>query len=722
MSIVLGPFRCVLVLILGVAYPLTGLSAERFAYSANAHDYSISVYSVDKESGALRHLSHTPVPKLPSDAVMHPSGRFVYVVSKTPDTIAAYATNPVTGALKKVPGSPFPSKARSPYTLAFHPSGNFAYVAARFAGVGAYRVDRQTGALTPIPGSPFKAQERTRSVSVHPSGQFVYAVNGYSNSVSAYAVDSQTGVLKQLAGSPFSVGDMGPINYKEQLMEGVPLGAGGIPYHIALDPKGQFAFVVNWAAANVTVFRINAENGQLAPVDGSPFFTGFNPYSVSVHPSGEFIYVAQWSANEIMVHAVDAQTGRLTPTVGAPFSSGGEGPVAVKFSADGHRAYVPHFESNDVALHDVDKKTGTLQLKEIVKTRDAPWAFTLYEGEENTTPPRERVIAVEDGGVSLLALEQDKLVQKGRIASKAQKVAMANLPGGRFAYLLDQVAGSVATFSIEVTSGEITPVSDAVVKTGGNPVDLTVDANGWYLYVTNSADNTLSIYYLDPQTGRPKAVKGSPIQTGRGPTSVTLDRAARFAYVLNADANNVSVFRHFSGTAPLLLESRKYGSPFATGEKPAALTVEPTGRFVYVANAGSNNVSAYLINHQTGGLSDLPGSPFVAGQRPASIVSHPNGQWLFVANELSSDVIVYRIETELGALNRIYKTETLPVTILPFKPRMLRMNAAGNSLYVLSAGGRRLQRYSVDAALGRLQLVSEKTFVKTVSDVQLIDE
>jgi len=40
------------------------------------------------------------------------------------------------------------------------------------------------------------------------------------------------------------------------------------------------------------------------------------------------------------------------------------------------------------------------------------------------------------------------------------------------------------------------------------------------------------------------------------------------------------------------------------GTSPLSVTVDPTGKFAYVANTGSNTVSAYAINARTGALSN----------------------------------------------------------------------------------------------------------------------
>jgi len=49
--------------------------------------------------------------------------------------------------------------------------------------------------------------------------------------------------------------------------------------------------------------------------------------------------------------------------------------------------------------------------------------------------------------------------------------------------------------------------------------------------------------------------------------------------------------------------------------------VDTTGQFAYVANASSNNVSAYAINRTTGALAPAPGSPFAAGTFPVSVAT-----------------------------------------------------------------------------------------------------
>src|SRR5450432_1423432 len=90
----------------------------------------------------------------------------------------------------------------------------------------------------------------------------------------------------------------------------------------------------------------------------------------------------------------------------------------------------------------------------------------------------------------------------------------------------------------------------------------------------------------------------------------------KFVYVVNfcvsrrdCSAGNVSAYTINSATGAL---REIAGSPFAAGSDPQSVTVDPSGRFAYVANFFGNNVSAYTINRSTGALRAVAGSLFAA--------------------------------------------------------------------------------------------------------------
>jgi len=58
----------------------------------------------------------------------------------------------------------------------------------------------------------------------------------------------------------------------------------------------------------------------------------------------------------------------------------------------------------------------------------------------------------------------------------------------------------------------------------------------------------------------------------------------------------------------------------AAGIQPSSVTVDPSGKFAYVANAGFANVSTYSINTTTGVLTPV-GAAVAAGTAPVSITT-----------------------------------------------------------------------------------------------------
>ncbi|HHI93385.1 MAG TPA: hypothetical protein ENK04_07730 [Gammaproteobacteria bacterium] len=695
-------------LLYSLTVPVLATENVRFAYTTNDVDASLARYSIDPYSGQLRFIDYLPLGKNPPEAVIDPSGRYLLALSQSINRLFVYRINHQNGVLAPVPGSPFDVKGAGPFNIVFHPTGRFFYIALRFSGVGAYAFDPETGAVRVLPDSPYPAQERTRAVALTPTGHFLYALNSYVSTISAFGVDAQTGALTPLSGFPIPVGDAGEYDY-QYLSQDVPSTAGAVPYHMLIGVQGRFVLVPNLAGGTISVFRINPDSGQLKEVAGSPFFAGFNPHSIALHPNGRFVYAIRGRDSVIEVLELDAKTGRLAQTPGSPYETGGQGPAEIVFSDRGQRAYIINWDSNDVAQMDVSTDTGALAVREVVKTRSGPWSFVLAEGDK-ALPVHIRVFAaLGEKGLSWTKNRDLSAMRPQSVAGGVSALAVG--PKQRLIYVIDRAAGSLTALSLN-KAGDMEPVVDGRVATGKGPSDVVIDKNGWYAYVTNADDNTMSVYYIDKKNGRPKPVKGSPFNTGKQPTFISLDPAARYAYVVNTGDDTVSVYRYRSNVTPLIFETVYYGSPFATGKAPASIEIDPTGRYAYVANAGSNDISAYRIHHQTGALSSLPGSPFKAGRKPQSLLVHPDGQWLFVGNHDSSDISVFRIETALGALADVNKALKLP-----FKPGRLQWNSADERLVVLADDGTKWLTLSLDIHTGMLARATEPPLKTPILDL-----
>jgi YVTN family beta-propeller protein len=79
--------------------------------------------------------------------------------------------------------------------------------------------------------------------------------------------------------------------------------------------------------------------------------------------------------------------------------------------------------------------------------------------------------------------------------------------------------------------------------------------------------------------------------------------------------------------------------------------VDSAGKFAYVTNFESNDVSMYTIDATTGALTPI--GTIAAGQSPTSIAIHPSGKFAYVTNSASNDVSIYSVDAATGALTLI---------------------------------------------------------------------
>jgi 6-phosphogluconolactonase len=268
---------------------------------------------------------------------------------------------------------------------------------------------------------------------------------------------------------------------------------------------------------------------------------------------------------------------------------------------------------------------------------------------------------------------------------------------GRYAYVANETSNTISAYSIDASSGTLTPLANSpFASTGTTPVAAVVDPNGGYLYVANNGSADVSVYAIDDSTGALSAV-GEPVGAGNGPFALLVDPADQFLYVANKTDNTVSVFQIQGGGALAEIS----GSPFAVGTEPTSLKTDPGGNFLYVTDYAENAVAAFSIEPGGGALAAIGGSPFGAGSGALSIAIDPTGTYAYVANETGASVSMFSINPSTGALAALSGSPTPTHT----NAEAVAVDPAGRFLYVATAGNE-LSSYSITPASGELTLAS----------------
>jgi 6-phosphogluconolactonase (cycloisomerase 2 family) len=655
-------------------------NVPRFAYVANSGDNTISIYTVNATNGKLRHNGYAMTGAGPQSVTVDPSGKFAYVANYGSTTVSCYTINAATGALTSA-GTV--TAGTSPYSVTMDPAGKFAYVA-NFgsASVSAYTIDGATGVLTQIDADSgtagtqnFPTGAQPLSVTVAASGKFAFVVTN-GGEISAFTIDPATGALTS-AGT---------------------VATGFAMRSVAVDPTGKFVYVA--ATLNfgrVLAYSVNATTGALSPVAGSPFSsTGDFPIAVTVDPSGKFVYVANYSTANVSQYSIDPGTGALTSmgTIAA-----GINPSSVTVDPSGKFLYVTNQGSHTVSIFPITP--AGLNTPSTVAARKGCAAMAMTRGTAAVTYTPKFAYAANYGPGSIVSAytinaATGALTALADTSTLSLGTSVTVDPSGRFAYTTHEVlfetpTVNVSTYTIDSTSGVLTRVG-AAAAVASFPASITVEPSGRFAYIANSASDSVSVHTIDAATGA-LTYMGFLI-TESGPVSIAVDPSGRFAYVVNYDSASISgylVNASSGALATIDLNGALVGTAMGAGSSPTSVTVDPSGKFVYVTQI--NGVNAYVIDAATGVL--INASFAAAGTDPRSVIVEPSGRFAYVANG-GGNVSAFSINATTGALT------SFGTVTAGDQPRSITVDPSGKFAYVANLGSNDVSVYAINAASGAL--------------------
>jgi len=635
----------------------------RYLYSTDDLTGRVSVHTINAATGQLRFHGFAVVnPASPTDntanVVLSPSGVFLYAADSDINEIygfvlspdgqlhslgftqpvgAAYqlatvlnassqqmflyafaggslwvaSINPLSGLLENLISSTPPGMTTP---MVFDGLGRYAYFGIN-TGIEGYSIDAGTGALTGLTESPFSAGESgsyNLILAVSPSGSFLYAVNPNDDKVYAFSI-AATGALTDLGSQD----------------------TGNIPSAMAIDPSSHYVFVANKQDATVSPYVIQAD-GTLSPQTAVP--TGGSPTVLAVDPSGDFLYVAdQVGSNAVYTGIQTFRIGPTTVSPGAiltPVQALGEPEVfsmAIRGDATAV-SYSPQF------LYVAGEGYGTVSAYQVDPTLGA-------------LTPVGSAASIPGGGPTSIA--SDLL--------------------GRFVYAPSQFGNPTpfGGFTITATgpnAGTLTPVG-GMPTAGLDARGVVVEPSSSFAYVTNPSSNAISEYALDSTTGLLTPLVGSPYTVPNGgngsPSAIANSPFGSTLFVTNGGVDTVSALAISLGGLDAGTLTNFTNSPILTtpagSQAPVALAVDPSNRFVYVANGVGQTIAAFQFN-DANQFAPISGDQFIfttpsdAGATPTSMAIEPTGRFLYVAligTPTAGVVVSYQIDSATGALTQV---------------------------------------------------------------------
>jgi 6-phosphogluconolactonase (cycloisomerase 2 family) len=239
------------------------------------------------------------------------------------------------------------------------------------------------------------------------------------------------------------------------------------------------------------------------------------------------------------------------------------------------------------------------------------------------------------------------------LVSTNHPLTIVTHPNGNFAY--SGGLSGIQTYSINATTGALSPIGNE--NTNGASMGMMIDPSGHFLYSVDSS--------------YPVTASGTATPSGAGHV---------FAYSINT-----------------LTGALTFISSYTVSNNPYMLTIDPTGRFLYVPNSlGCYCIYSFSINSTTGALTQTGTVP--SGTFTQYAIVDPTGKYLYASNNGGS-ITEFTINQTTGLLTQFGTiTETNGVFPMVF-------DHTGKFLYVGNDSNKNINSYSFDSNTGALALV-----------------
>jgi 6-phosphogluconolactonase len=177
---------------------------NRFAYTCDLGTDKVMVYRFDQRTGSLNPNAPPSVKMKPGAGprhlAFHPRGHFVYVLNELDSTVTALAHDPARGTLRELQTlSALPKDftgANTGADIHITPDGRFLYSSNRgHDSLACFAVNARTGALRFVGHTPTEGKT-PRNFVIDPTGRFLLVANQKSDTVVTFRLDSLTGALQ----------------------------------------------------------------------------------------------------------------------------------------------------------------------------------------------------------------------------------------------------------------------------------------------------------------------------------------------------------------------------------------------------------------------------------------------------------------------------------------------------------------------------------------------
>lgn len=246
---------------------------------------------------------------------------------------------------------------------------------------------------------------------------------------------------------------------------------------------------------------------------------------------------------------------------------------------------------------------------------------------------------------------------------------------------------------------------------GFNPAFLALDQQQHFLYAAHGDGTVVSAFAIDQESGQ-LTLLNQQLTGGKNSVHLVVDPSGRYLLVANNTSGNITVLP-INEDGSLAEYSDLVNLPGKIGPNrteqasshPHQVFFDPSGHFVLVSDVGLDKIFAYRLDNISGKLlvNDPPSVATRSGAGPRHFVFHPTKPYTYVINGLDSTITTYQFDFGRGELKPIQVMPTLPTSYVGNSAASeIMVASSGKFLYAANRGPNSIGVFSIDQSTGTL--------------------
>jgi 6-phosphogluconolactonase len=318
--------------------------------------------------------------------------------------------------------------------------------------------------------------------------------------------------------------------------------------------------------------------------------------------------------------------------------------------------------TSDIHVYKFNVATGVAAFVSKNSENDNPSYLTLTKNGKYVYAVNEKTTTT--GEVSAFTFDKTKgqlnLINKTStggdgpcyvdVDSTGSWVMVANYNGGNLSALKTNPDGSLQPLAQTI---DHQGYSTNFTRQSKPHVHCTVfSPDGKYVFSNDLGTDKIYQYTFNPAEKEPldaDNVVTTDVPDGSGPRHITFHPNRKYAYVINELSGKVIAYQYdgLKLTEIQSIESCTTGDKQEMGS--ADIHITPNGQYLYTSNRGkANDITIYRVGST--GLLTLLGHQASLGIHPRNFTIDPTGKFLLVANQDSNNIVIFTIIKSTGFL------------------------------------------------------------------------